>query len=525
MRRVIGATVTAAAVVLLTAGLATGSLGPGGGSGVDKVSSPQAQAAKAAVKGTVTIAIGSDPGSLDPQLGILSVTRGVNNFAYDTLVHITGPGKVASGLAKSWKVLSTTKVRFTLVRGATCSDGSAMNASVVKRNLDFVSDPKNKSPLLGVFVPPNLTVTANNRTRTIIATSKTPNPFPLQGLGLVQMVCTRGMNNRSLLVHRAIGSGPYRLTQAVSGDHYTFQVRKGYHWGSGGGTTRALPSKIVFKIVSNETTTANLLLSHGVNIGTIIGPDRSRLNRAKLYKVILAATPNEFWFNQKNGHPAANSGVRHGLVQALRLPQIGSVITSGRGAPIRTLTSQAFTPCAGNSVRGSIPAYNPNAARSALSSHPAVRVIYPSDFGASITAAMELLQAQLSAAGARVTLVGGTETDLSTALFGTGNWDIAFAPVTLLNPSQLVGLVSGPAPPNGANFSNIDNGTYKSLSTAALGKFGASACRDWINAEASLMKNADVAPTNVLTSATYGSRARFKLDAAGIIPTSVRITK
>jgi len=196
MRRVIGATVTAAAVVLLTAGLATGSLGPGGGSGSLSAKSPQAQAAKAAVKGTVTIAIGSDPGSLDPQLGLLSTTRQVNNFGYDTLLHITGPGQVRSGLAKSWKVLSTTKVRFTLVRGATCSDGSAMNASVVKRNLDFVSDPKNKSPLLGVFVPPNMTVTANNRTRTVIATSKTPNPFPLQGLGLVQMVCTRGLNNR-----------------------------------------------------------------------------------------------------------------------------------------------------------------------------------------------------------------------------------------------------------------------------------------------------------------------------------------
>jgi len=517
--------VTAAAVVLLTAGLATGSLGPGGGSSPRKASSPQAPAAKAAVRGTLTIAIGSDPGNLDPQLSILSTTRGVNNFGYDTLVHIVGAGVVRSGLAKSWKVLSTTRVRFTLVRGATCADGSAMNASVVKRNLDFVSDPKNKSPLLGVFVPPNLTVAANNRARTVTVTSKTPNPFPLQGLGLVQMVCTRGMNNRSLLLHRAIGSGPYRLTQVVSGDHYTFTVRKGYHWGSGGGTTRALPSKVVFKVVSNETTTANLLLSHGVNIASIIGPDRARLNRAKLFSVVLAATPNEFWFNQNSGHAAANAAIRRGLVQAMRLSQIGSVITSGRGVPIRTLTSQAFTPCKGNSVKGSVPAYNPNAARTALSNHPAIRVIYPSDFGASITAAMELLQAQLSAAGARVTLVGGTETDLTTALFGTGNWDIAFAPVTVANPSQLVGLVAGPAPPNGANFSNIDNGTYKSLSTSALGKFGAAACRNWISAESALMRNSDVAPTNVTTIATYGSRARFGLDVAGIIPTSIRLTK
>jgi peptide/nickel transport system substrate-binding protein len=209
----------------------------------------------------------------------------------------------------------------------------------------------------------------------------------------------------------------------------------------------------------------------------------------------------------------------------MRLAQIGSVITSGRGVAIRTLTSQAFTPCKGNSVKGSVPAYNLNAARTGLSSHPAIRVVYPSDFGGSITPAMELLQQQLSAAGARVTLVAGTTTDVTTALFGTGNWDIVFAPVTLANPTQLVGLVSGPSPPNGANFGHIDNADYKSLSASALGKSGAAACRDWMKAESALMRDSDVAPTNVLTSASYGSRARFELDAAGIIPTSIRLTK
>jgi peptide/nickel transport system substrate-binding protein len=389
----------------------------------------------------------------------------------------------------------------------------------------FVSDPANKSPLLGVFVPPNLTIQANNKARTVTVISKTPNPFPLQGLGLVQMVCNRGMNNRSLLVHHTNGSGPYRLTQAVSGDHYTFVVRKGYHWGVGGTTTAKLPAKVVYRIVPNETTTANLLLTHGLNIGTIVGADRARLNKARLFKRVVAGSPNEFWFNQNSGHPTASAGIRHALVQAMRLSQIGSVITSGLGVPIRTLTLQAYTPCKGNSVKGSVPGYNPGAARTGLSGHPSIKVIYPSDFSSTITPAMELLQAQLSAAGARVTLAGGTETDVTRALFATGNWDIAFVPVGIANPSQLVGFVSGPAPPNGANFGGIDNASYKSLSTTALGKTGVAACRDWIRAESALMKASDVAPTNVLTSATYGNRAAFALDAGGIIPTSLRLTK
>src|SRR5262245_5375920 len=525
MRRVIGAVVTATAVVLVTAGLATGSLGSSGAARPLSVSSPQASTATTANRGTLTIVIGADPGNLDPQLSILAVARQVNNFAYDTLVHIVGPGEVRSGLASSWKILSPTRVRFTLRRGITCSDGSAMNASVVKRNLDFVGNPANKSPLLGLFVPVNPTVQANNNARTVTVTSKTPNPFPLQGLGLVQMVCNNGMNNRSSLAHRPNGSGPYRLTQAVSGAHYTFVVRKGYHWGSDGGTTVPLPARVVLKVVSNETTAANLLLTGGVNIATIVGADRARLNRAKLFRRVLAATPNEFWFNQHSGHATANAGIRRALVQAMRLAQIGAVITAGRGVAIRTLTSQAFTPCKGNSVKGSVPAYNANAARTGLSSRPAIRVIYPTDFSSSITPAMELLPQRLSAAGARVTLAGGTTTDVTAALFGTGNWDIAFAPVTLANPSQMVGLVAGPGPPNGANFSGIDNDAYKTLSTSALGKTGAAACRDWIRAESALMRDSDVAPTNVLTSGTYGKKAKFALDAGGLIPTSVRLTK
>jgi len=88
-----------------------------------------------------------------------------------------------------------------------------------------------------------------------------------------------------------------------------------------------------------------------------------------------------------------------------------------------------------------------------------------------------------------------------------------------------VGLVSGPSPPNGSNFSGINNAAYKTLSTSALGKTGAAACRDWIRAESALMRASDVAPTNVLTSATYGSKATFALDAGGIIPTSLRLKK
>src|SRR5262245_66662522 len=127
--------IAAAAVLLSVSGAGAMPLGP-------------ATQQTTAASGSTTIAVGTDPGSLDPQLTLLASARFVDSFAYDTLVSLTGPGKIASGLAESWKVVSPKRVEFTLHQGITCSDGSKMTASVVKTNLEFVGNPANKSPLL-----------------------------------------------------------------------------------------------------------------------------------------------------------------------------------------------------------------------------------------------------------------------------------------------------------------------------------------------------------------------------------------
>ena len=273
------------------------------------------------------MAIETDPGSLDPQLTLLGAARTVNSFVYDPLLTVVGPGKVASGLASSWKVRSAKQVQLTLRRGVTCSDGTRMTASVVKRNIEFVGNPANGSPWYGVAVPPTATVEANDRAGTVTITSKIPSPFMLQGLGLLQIVCARGLADRSVLARGGAGSGPYILVESVTGDHYTFAVRKGYTWGPNGATTTAarLPARVVLKVVPNETTSANLLLTGGLNVATISGDERARLNSRDLFTRVTIGLPLEFFLNQKAGRPLADARVRRAVVQALNLNQIGGV--------------------------------------------------------------------------------------------------------------------------------------------------------------------------------------------------------
>jgi peptide/nickel transport system substrate-binding protein len=478
--------------------------------------------------GSAVVSVPTDPGNLDPQLTLLQAARYVDTYAYDTLVNLTGPGQVASGVAQSWKVVSPKKVEFTLHPNVTCSDGTKMTASVVKQNLDFVGNPANKSPLLGLFMPVGATVTANNAKRTVVVTTTSPNPFMIQGLALVQLVCSKGLANRSILDHGTDGTGPYQLTGAVPGDHYTFAVRKGYAWGPNGASTAVnrLPAKVTVKVVTNESTAANLLLTGGLNLASIGGPDRARLNKAKLFTVISPAQPNELFFNENPGHPAANPAVRKALVQALNLDQVGKVATSGLGLKMTQLSLQNFTPCAGNSVAGSVPAYNPSAAKSALGSAGNLKLLYATDAGPSYPPTAELMQAQLSAAGAKVTLEPQSTADLQSTIFGTGDWDVLIIGIGVANPSQFESLVSGPTPAHGgANFAGIANAAYKQAVARASRRVGAAGCKYWLDGERALFKTGDVAPLQVTTSGTYGRKLTFKLGVEGPLPITLRLTK
>ena len=58
-----------------------------------------------------TLAIGTDPGKLDPQASPVSAALQLGRFAYDSLVTVDGEGEIEPNLATSWEV-DGTKVTF-----------------------------------------------------------------------------------------------------------------------------------------------------------------------------------------------------------------------------------------------------------------------------------------------------------------------------------------------------------------------------------------------------------------------------
>ncbi len=526
---------TLLAILGVTAlGLAGCSSGSGGGSS----GTAPAGGGNLANGKTFTMAIATDPGNLDPHQTVLAVTRQVDRFLYARLVEQAPDGSIVAGLAEKWEA-DTSKATFTLRTGITCADGTPLTASDVAANINYIGDAKNKSPLAGLFVPAGTKATGDEGARTVTVTAGAPEAFLLVNLAYVPITCGKGLTDRSQLAKGGAGTGMYTVSEIVPSDHYTFTRRKDFTWGPGDwkADQAGLPDTVTLKVIANETTAANLLLSGGLNAASIPGPDQDRLAAQKLFHVDSLAPLGQLWFNQAEGHPTAEAPVRRALVQALDLNKLGQVLTSGKGKPSTGMVTVAPNPCRTDTVTGNVPAFDSAAAKSGLDAAGwvagsdgvrakggkklSVSVLYVTAVGSAVPTA-ELIQQTLKGVGVEATLKGVDSTGLNEVLFKTGAWDISMGPLTTGLPSQVVPFLSGPVPPDGVNFAHANNADYNAAVKTASGKAGNAGCSDWAAAEVAAIKAADVVPYYNTVVPIFGKKTQFVADD-GVAPASIRM--
>jgi peptide/nickel transport system substrate-binding protein len=490
--------------------------------------------------GTFTIGFSSDPGTLDPQLGAGTSLFAATKFAYDSLVSVDGEtGEIGSALAKSWQVEGDT-VTLTLNEGITCADGTPFTATTAADNLAFVGNPDNQSPFLGTFYPAGATATGDDATATVTITLAGPAPFVLNGLGDLPMVCPSGLADRSTLQTATAGTGPYVLAEALPGDRYTYTRRAGYTWGPDGASTDTpgLPERVVIRVVENETTAANLLLSGELSAAQVVGPDAERLVAAGLFTAQTVAVAGEQWYNHTAGRVTDDPAVRMALTRALDLAELQKVATSGRGEPISTLAQIQPVACPGDSVSGALPTTDPAAAGALLDQAgwvpgpDGVRVkdgrplnlvfLYQNSLGSSGDAAAELAVQQWRAIGVAATAQSQNETTLTGTIFGAGDWDVAWVALNVGSPDQLVPFLSGPPAPDGTNFAAIADPDYDAAVAAATA-LGPDGCDAWLDAEAGLIAKASIVPFAAVSVRTFGNGAEFATPGQ-LVPTSIRMT-
>lgn len=490
---------------------------------------------KAAGNATITIGIASDPGTLSPTTALAGTAVGMNGYAYDRLIHISGDGKLSPGVAEKWTATSTSAT-FTIRAGVTCQDGTPLTAADIAAEYNYIANPKNTSPLLGLVVPATAKATADTTARTVSVTTQAPAPFIVEMTQLLPLVCQKNLPDPAALAKTTNASGPYQLTEAVPGDHYTYTKRAGYSWGPDGATDADMPGTLIFKVVANPSTAANMLLSGQLNIAQINGPDTQRLDAARVAKKSNLLPSGFMAFNEAAGHDTADPMVRKALVEALDLKQIGSVATGGAGQPSTTIGEFAPTPCTGDSVTGNLPAHDPAQASADLvaggwtkggggwtktGKQLTVTQLHSSVLGPDAAASYELAAKQWTDFGVKVQdKVVDASTTVTT--LASGGYDVSWIPVTAPLPDQLARFYDGPTPPNGTNFGAIANPDYSRLSKQAMAVAGKGGCPLWQQADAALVKRVDVVPIVSSLVAWYGKGVSYDLDGSGPVPTSLR---
>jgi peptide/nickel transport system substrate-binding protein len=495
-----------------------------------------------ATGGTFTMGLNFDPGAFDPYHSQLIF--GQSELAYDSLVNLRADGTFVSGLADRWRA-GTDSATFTLHPGVTCSDGTPLTAGQVAADLNYLGDPKNQSPLYGVTIPTvPYTAIGDDAARTVKVTMRRPFGFLLNTIGLTPIMCARGLKNPAMLKNASDGTGPFVLTSVTPGLSYTFTTRKDYTWGPSGATTKrpGTPAKVVLKVIPNETTMANLLLSGQLNLAGINGEDRRRLaaNHLRTFEV-----PNPgawLWFNQIGGRPTVDRRVRQALVSALDLSQLVKVSTSGYGTASAGLIALPPVPSHGDPLAGQLPAHNLAAAATLLDQAGWTKnangtrarggeplmldVHYSTVYLPAAQATAELMAQQWRMLGAQTKLTNDSAAALNKVLFQTSSYDVYVGGFGNDLPSQLIPYLSGPTPPNGTNLAGIRNRQYETLAAKAETLTPPAACGYWNQAEQALYHDVNPAPISNTTTAYFLHSAQAEVTGFDDpVPTSIRVLR
>ncbi|MET8976813.1 ABC transporter substrate-binding protein [Streptomyces sp. NPDC004539] len=283
--------------------------------------------------GTLTFAVGSDSGCVDPQqVGSNDTIYSVRQLVDSLTDQDPKTGEIVPWLAKSWQVSADARqFTFQLRPGVTFSDGSALTAQVVKDNFDAVP----KLGALGTLAQGYLSGVESTTVvdpLTVKVTFKAPNAQFLQAtsthsLGIESSASVK-LSPQEKCSKGVVGSGPFTLTQYVQNQSVTLAKRAKYAWGSSLWSKQgeAYLDKLVFKVVPEAGVRAGSLQSGQVDAISSVG----KANEAALQGVNLQRRANPgvvFGLSLNNSRPVLKDvRVRQAIRYAIDRQQIATTI-------------------------------------------------------------------------------------------------------------------------------------------------------------------------------------------------------
>lgn len=457
---------------------------------------------------SLSIRLAQDYDSFDFHVDARGTVAAVVSPAYDRMVVAspTGAGYVPY-LASSWEQ-TPTSIAFTMREDARCADGHVLTAQDAAASYQRWLDVEKRtgtvqnSPVGGLGPGP-FRITVDDEFR---FTFRSESPFGnmMQIFSTLGVICPAGFealrSDVRALETATYGSGPYTLVSAAQGDQVVYQLRPEWNWGPEGSSPERMPGEIVYRIVPQDSTAANQVLTGELDVAAIRGPDATRLRADDT--LAQGSSPNYL--------PTT-------LTFNMRPERLGSIARGEAGAVFREAVFTAVDPEAWNqaNTNGEANTVNSSFRPEAECYNPAVEELVPEP---SIERARQILEEgpfaydgeSLLLDGEPVAIVVVTRTDMAAgpdylydvlmrlgfevtldnlegAAFGAavlgGMFDIAIGQGVRSDgiPGINVQNVIGPPTPDGGNSAATGFGDpeFERLVTAAEQSVGEQRCGLW----------------------------------------------
>lgn len=181
-----------------------------------------------AMAGEITIALGSEPTTLDPQLREDGGERAVNDNVYETLMARKPDGTLIPGLAaEAPKLTSPAEWEVKIRPGIKFHNGEALNADAVVYSIKRVINPEFNSEQISFFSTIRGAEKVDDLTVKIITDG--PDPILPSRLYWLKIVPPKHSTDKKF-AETPVGTGPYKFVKWNRGETITLELNKNY-WG------------------------------------------------------------------------------------------------------------------------------------------------------------------------------------------------------------------------------------------------------------------------------------------------------
>lgn len=457
------ATAALAAAALLAAcgdsgGSETETGGNADGGGTADAGTGSADAGEGAIGGTLRFAVGSDAQCADPQqVGSNDTIYWARQLVDSLTDQDPETGEIVPWLAESWKVNDDASAyTFTLVEGATFSDGTTVDAEAAKANFDRAIELGGRAGLVRGYLDGYVgTEVEDDRTFTI--SFEGPNAQFLQAtsthsLGLLTPESAALSDDERCA--GVIGSGPFVLDNYVANESISLSVREDYDWGSSlwGHSGRAYLDTIEVSIVPEAGVRIGSLTSGQVDLIGNIGPQDEVAVTGTDIELLPRSNPG-IPFGLRLNHENElfeDADVREAIAIAVNREEIVEVVHTSFANPASSVLASTTPFYADQSeylgfdpdravelledagfTQGSDGIYERDGLRAAF------EILWFNN-AATNGPSLELIQQQLAAVGVEVTLREGQIAEWQ-GILAEGSYDVNWGNITRADPDILRG--------------------------------------------------------------------------------------